>query len=91
MASIRSTKIGDTLEIKKIAQCSYSVLTIHTNHPECPYGKTNNPNEILPIGTQLTVLGKGKPGTKYRQSYVSVNYKGKDFDILASDLRRFCK
>lgn len=91
MASIRTTQIGDTIEIKKIAQCSYSILTNHTDHPDCPYGKTNKPDEILPVGTQLTVIGKGKPETRYAQSYVTVNYKGKDFDILASDLRRFCK
>ena len=91
MASIRSTQIGDTLEIKKIAQCYSNILTNHTDHPGSNYGKTNNPNEILPVGTQLKVLDKGKAPTKWRQSYVTVAYKGKQFDILASDLRRFCK
>jgi hypothetical protein len=91
MASIRTTQIGDILEIKKIAQCYSNILTNHTDHPDCPYGKTTNPDEILPVGTQLKVLDKGKAQTKWRQSYVTVSHKGKEFDILASDLRRFCK
>ena len=91
MASIRSTNIGDTLTIKKIAQCSSPILTNHTDHPDCPYGKTSNPNEIIPVGTQLIVIDKGKAQTKWAQSYVTVRYKGKEFDIVASDLRRFCE
>ena len=91
MASIRTTKIGDTLTIKKIAQCYSKILTNHTDHPDCPYGKTTNPDEILSVGTQLKVLDKGKAQTKWAQSYVTVSHKGKEFDILASDLRRFCE
>ena len=91
MASIRTTQIGDTLEIKKIAQCYSKILTNHTDHPDCPYPKTTNPNEILTVGTQLTVLDKGKAQTKWAESYVTVKHKSKEFDILASDLRRFCK
>ena len=91
MASIRTTKIGDTLIIKKIAQCYSQILTNHTDHPDCPYGKTTNPDEILAVGTQLKVLDKGKAQTKWAQSYVTVSHKGKEFDILASDLRRFCE
>ena len=91
MASIRTTNIGDTLTIKKIAQCSSPILTNHTDHADCPYGKTTNSDQILHVGTNLTVLDKGKAQTKWAQSYVTVNHKGKDFDILASDLRRFCK
>ena len=91
MASIRTTKVGDILEIKKIAQCYSNILTNHTDNPYCQYPKTTNPDEILPIGTQLKVLDKGKAETKWAQSYVTVSHKGKEFDILASDLRRFCK
>jgi len=91
MASIRTTQIGDTLITKKISQCSHPILTNHTDHPGCPYGKTTNPNEIIPVGTQLMVIGNGKANTKWAQSYVTVHYKGKDFDIVASDIRRFCK
>ena len=96
MASIRTVKLGDTLEIKKIAQISghhkdLLFLTNHSDHPYCQYPKTTNPDEILPVGTQLKVLYKGKAQTKWAQSYVTVSHKGKEFDILASDLRRFCK
>ena len=91
MASIRTTQIGDILEIKKIAQCYSRILTNHSDHPDCNYPKTTNPDEILPVGTQLKVLDKGKAQTKWAQSYVTVSHKGKEFDILASDLRRFCK
>jgi hypothetical protein len=91
MASIRTTQIGDILEIKKISQCYSNILTNHTDHSECQYPKTTNPDEILHVGTQLKVLDKGKAETKWAQSYVTVSYKGKEFDILASDLRRFCK
>lgn len=90
MASIRTTQIGDTIEIKKIAQFS-NILTNHSDNPYCQYPKTTNPDEILPVGTQLKVLDKGKAETKWAQSYVTVSHKGKQFDILASDLRRFCK
>lgn len=90
MASIRTTQIGDTIEIKKIAQFS-NILTNHSDSPYCQYPKATNPDEILPVGTQLKVLDKGKAETKWAQSYVTVSHKGKQFDILASDLRRFCK
>ena len=89
MASIRTTQIGDILTIKKTAQCCSKVLSNH--HALSPYGKTSNEDYILPVGTQLKVLDKGKPETKWRQSYVTVSYKDKEFDILASDLRKFCE
>ena len=91
MASIRTTQIGDILEIKKISQCYSNILTNHSDSPYCQYPKTTNPNEILPVGTQLKVLDKGKADTKWSQSYVTVKHNGKEFDILASDLRRYCK
>ena len=91
MATIRKTNIGDTLTIKKIAQCYSQILTNHSDHPECPYPKTTNPDEILPVGTKLDVIDKGRAQTKWAQSYVTVLHKGKEFDILASDLRRFCE
>lgn len=91
MASIRTTQVGDILEIKKIAQCYSNILTNHSDNTYCQYPKTTNPDEILPVGTQLKVLDKGKAQTKWAQSYVTVSHKGKEFDILASDLRRFCK
>jgi len=96
MASIRTNQIGDTLEIKKIAQISghhkdQLFLTNYSDHPYCPYPKTTNPDEILTVGTQLKVLDKGKADTKWAQSYVTVKHKDKEFDIFASDLRRFCK
>lgn len=91
MASIRTTQVGDTLTIKKIAQCYSNILTNHSDHQDCRYPKTVNPDEILTVGTQLTVLDKGPAQTKWAQSYVTVEHKGKEFDILATDLRRFCK
>ena len=91
MASIRTTKIGDTLTIKKIAQCYSKILTNHTDHPDCQYPKTTNPDEILPVGTQLKVLDKGPAQTKWAQSYVTVSHNDKEFDILAADLRRYCE
>ena len=90
MASIRTTKVGDTLTIKRIAQCYSNILTNHSNHPDCRYPKATNPDEILTVGTQLEVLDKGPAQTKWAQSYVTVNHKGKEFDILAKDLKRFC-
>jgi len=91
MASIRKTNVGDTLTIKKIAQCHSKILTNHSDHPECPYPKTSDPDQILDVGTQLIVVDKGPAQTKWAQSYVTVSHMGKDFDILASDLRRFCE
>ena len=91
MASIRKTNVGDVLTIKKIAQCYSQILTNHSSHPDCPYPKTSNPDQILEVGTKLTVVDKGRAQTKWAQSYVTVSHKGKDFDIFASDLRRFCE
>lgn len=89
MASIKTTNVGDTLTISKIAQFN-KILTSH--HASSPYGKTDDQSRILPVGTQLQVINKGKSQTKWAESYVTVqNNAGKEFDILASDLRRFCK
>ena len=52
---------------------------------------TNNPNDILHVGTKLKVINKGKAQTKWAQSYVTVSHNGTQFDIFASDLKRFCK
>ncbi len=64
MASIRTTKIGDTLTIKKIAQCYSQILTNHTDHPDFQYPKTTNPNDILTVGTHLTGRDKDNTQTK---------------------------
>ena len=95
MASVRKTNINDILTIKKVAQIyghhpQIRFLTNHSNHPDSRYPKIQNPNDILKPGTQLTVIGKGKPETKYSESYVTVMHNQQQFDILASDIRRFC-
>ena len=96
MASIRTTNIGDTLEIKKIAQIyghdpNGKFLTNHHNHLYCAYPKLDDPQYIVQVGTQLAVIDKGPAQTKYSQSYVTVVHNQHKFDIMASDLRRFCK
>ena len=94
MASIRTTNINDILTIKKTAQIqghNPKIRFLTTYHPLSNYGQTQNPNEILKPGTQLIVIGKGKPQTKYRQSYVTVIHNNQQFDIFSSDLKRFCK
>lgn len=88
MASIRSTNIGDTLTIKKIAQFN-RILTSH--HPLSPYGKTTDQSKILPVGTKLTVINKYAKGSKWAPSCVTVKHNNFQFDILSSDLRKFCK
>ena len=95
MASIRTTNINDTLTIKKVAQIyghhpQMRFLTNHSNHPYCSYPKIQNPNDILKPGTQLKVISKGKPETKYSESYVTVMHNQQQFDIMASDIKRFC-
>ena len=95
MASIRTTKINNTLTIKKVAQIyghhpQMRFLTNHSNHTYCSYPKIQNPNDILKPGTQLIVIGKGKPQTKYSESYVTVMHNQQKFDIMASDIKRFC-
>ena len=96
MASIRTTNIGDTLEIKKIAQIyghnpNGKFLTNHHNHLYCAYPKLDDPQYIIQVGTQLAVINKGPAQTKYRESYVTVKHNQHVFDIMASDIRRFCK
>jgi hypothetical protein len=91
MASIRTTNIGDILIIKKIAQYN-KILTNHSDHPECVYPKATDVNRILTVGSNLTVIAKGKRETKWAESYVTVKDRNNNsFDILSSDLRRFCK
>ncbi len=96
MASIRTTKIGDTLTIKKTAQIyghnpGMRFLTNHSEHPESVYPKTDDLNQIVQVGTKLAVIDKGPAQTKYKQSYVTVVHNQHKFDIMASDLRRFCE
>ena len=96
MASIRTTKIGDTLTIKKIAQIyghhpDGKFLTNHSSHPDSSYPKLNDPQYILQPGTKLPVIYKGSSQTKFRESYVTVVHNQHKFDIMSSDLRRFCK
>ena len=95
MASIRTTNINDTLTIKKVAQIyghhpQMRFLTNHSNHPYCSYPKVQNLNDILKPGTKLIVIGKGKPETKYSESYVTVMHNQQQFDIMATDIKRFC-
>jgi len=89
MASIRTTNIGDTLTIKKISQIFMNHLA--NQHTDSAYGMTTDQSKILNVGTQLKVVGKGKAQTRYRDSYVTVTYNQYTFDIMSSDLRRFCK
>ena len=96
MASIRTTQIGDIITVSKLAQIyghhpEGMFLTNHSDHPDCSYPKISDPQYIIQPGTKLAVIYKGKPETKYRQSSVSVVYNQHKFDIMASDLRRFCK
>lgn len=93
MASIRTTNIGDVLTIKKISQIhGFHPARLHlTNyHPDSPYAMTKDANMILNVNDQLPVIGKGKAQTKYREGYVTVTYNQYTFDIMATDLRRFC-
>ena len=95
MASIRKTNVGDTITTKKIAQIyghnpNGRFLTNHSSHPECAYPKLDDPQYIIQPGTKLAVIGKGKAETKFRESYVTVVHNQHTFDIMASDLRRFC-
>ena len=96
MASIRTTKIGDTIEIKKVAQIyghriGAMFLTNHSSSPYCRYPKLSDSEYIIQPGTKLAVIYKGKAETKFRESYVTVVHNQHEFDIMASDLRRFCK
>jgi len=94
MASIRSTQVGQQLTVKKIAQIygnnpKIQFLTSHTNHQYGNYPKAKDPNLILPIGTQVQVIGKGRANTKYSESYVTViDHRNNQFDIFSSDLRK---
>ena len=90
MASIRTTHVGSTLTIKKIAQWSgisgHCTLQNHSDHPYCPYPKTNDPNKILTVGTKLSVIYKGKRETKWSESFdIEVKYIGDDFNIEVLD------
>ena len=90
MTSIKTTNVGDTLTIKKIAQFN-KILTNHSSHKESFYPKTRDQNRILQVGTSLKVIAKGKRQTKWAYSYVTVtDHRNNTFDILSSDLRRFC-
>lgn len=96
MASIRTTNVGDTITVSKLAQIyghhpEMRFLTNHSDHPDCSYPKISDVEQIIQPGTKLAVINKGKADTKYRQSYVTVVHNQHKFDIMASDLRRFCE
>ena len=94
MASIRSTQVGQYLTVIKIAQIygnnpKIQFLTNHTDHRYGNYPKVKDPNLILPVGTQVQVIGKGRANTKYSESYVTViDHRNNQFDIFSSDLRK---
>jgi hypothetical protein len=93
MASIRSTKVGDTLTIKKTSQIfGFNPQRLHltSHHANSAYGLASDPSKILQPGANLTVISKGNAETKYRESYVTVTYNQYTFDIMASYLRNFC-
>jgi len=95
MASIRSTQVGQYLTVKKTAQIygnnsAIKFLTNYSNRSGAIYPKVEDPNLILQIGLRVQVIGKGKGNTKYRESYVTViDNRNNEFDIFASDLKRF--
>ena len=94
MALIRNTNIGDILTIKKISQIfgfRDDFLHLTSHHSNSVYGKASDPSKILHVGTQLTVVGKGKAHTKYSESYVTVTNDQYTFDIMSSYLRNFCE
>ena len=96
MASIRTTNVGDTITISKLAQIyghhpDGMFLTNHSDHSDSSYPKLSDPQYIIQPGTKLAVINKGKAETKFRQSYVTVVHNQLKFDIMASDLRRFCE
>ena len=96
MASIRTTNIGDTLTVKKVAQIyghnpDGRFLTNHSAHPYSAYPKISDPQYIIQPGTKLAVIDKGPAQTKWNESYVTVVHNQHKFDIRASDLRRFCE
>jgi len=93
MASIRSTKVGDTLTIKKTSQIfGFNPQRLHltSHHANSAYGKASDESKILRPGASLKVINKGKAETKYRESYVTVTYNQYTFDIMSSYLRNFC-
>jgi hypothetical protein len=94
MASIRTTRVGDVIEIKKTCQIYGShkdrlFLTNHSNHPLCQYPKITDASQILRPGTKVVVVAKGKAETKYSCSFVSVVHNGITFDIFSDMLPRF--
>ena len=96
MSSIRTVQLGDTLEIKKIAQIEghhkdHLFLANHSDHPLSSYAKATDTIRIITPSTKVAVIAKGKAETKYRESFVTVVHNNITFDIMASDLRRFCK
>ena len=93
MASIRSTKVGQHIELKKIAQiyCNkyMNYLTSHTDSAYSSYPKVTDPSKILTVGMKFKVISIGKPQTRYTESYVTViDNRNNKFDIFASDLRK---
>lgn len=96
MASIRTTRIGDTLEIKKLSQISghhkdQLFLTAHSDHYNCQYNKTTDTTRIVQPGTKVFVIAKGKAETKYSCSFITVVHNNLTFDIRSKDLRIYCK
>jgi hypothetical protein len=57
----------------------------------CSYPPAHDPARILPVGTTLEVLSIHPGGTSYSCAHVKVKSStGFTFDVLATDLGRFC-
>ena len=55
------------------------------------YPPTKDPTRILPVGATLEVLSIHPGGTSYSCAHINVRSStGFTFDVLASDLGRFC-
>ena len=52
----------------------------------------SDPARILPVGTTLQILSINPPATKYGPAYITVlSSTGLTFDILSTDIGRFCQ
>jgi hypothetical protein len=58
----------------------------------CSLPSASDPARILPVGTTLKILSINKTNTRYSCAFITVlSSTGLTFDILSTDINRFCQ
>ena len=105
LTEIKKRGVGTVITVKKechaylpnpTARPNWSFLANQIKNPAhvnwgCSYPNAVDPTRILPVGTALTVLSIHPAGAYYNCGHIVVSSStGLTFDVMGSDISRFC-